>query len=159
MHLDLDTILRNAKGEPFFVQALDGNSVYGALVQWLAEGISLADAVKRIETLAGGKDNVRPMDLGDLFYRANERSPKMSGDSRENKVLRAEKRVRGELEEVLTRRGVVELTQSQVDAIQEDCEMIYTGALLVRLDRIFAQGVLDAAPKPDGKPALVEGTG
>jgi hypothetical protein len=155
MELDLDHIIHNAKGEPFFLVGLDGNAVYNLLVQWKAEGTDLAECLKRIESLAGGKENIKPMDLGDLFYRANERSPKMTGDSREDKKLRADKRVRGQLEEKLTKRGQVEFTVEQVDAIKEDCEVLYSGALLLRLDRIFAQAVLDDAPKAEPSVAIV----
>jgi hypothetical protein len=150
MKIDLDIILKDAKGEPFFVMPLDGNAVYGALVAWQGDGTTLADAIKRIEQLAGGKDNVKPMDLGDLFYRANGMSDKMAKGSR------TEKRVRGELEELLVKRGPVDFTPVQIDAIKEDCEDRYSGAVLVRIDRIFAQAVIDAAPKPEGKPELVK---
>lgn len=143
MKLDLDTILRNAKGDPFFVTGIDGNAVYNLLLQWQVEGVALADCIKRIESLAGGKGNIRPLDLGDLLYRANESSEKMG------KGTRTEKRVRGQLEEKLVRRGAVEFTAEEKLAIEEDCEARYSGAVLVRLDRIFAQAVLDAAPKPE----------
>lgn len=139
MKIDLDQIPTNAKGEPYTVTVFDGQAIYRMLVSRRDSGATLAEVVKEAEEMAGGKDFLRPMDLGDLFYRANEQSPKMSGGTK------SEKRMRGELEEKLVKRGVVEFTHAEIEAIKEDCELRYTGAVLVRLDRIFARATLAVA--------------
>jgi hypothetical protein len=150
MKLDLDQILTNAKGEPWTITALNGDAVYRFLVQWREEKVTLTDAIAKLDEMAGGKDRLRPLDLGDLLYRSNENSPKMGTAG-----SRSEKRARGALEEKLVKRGIVDFDSTECAIMQEDCELFYGGAVLIKLDRIFAQALLDAAPKPG--PELVKG--
>lgn len=147
MRIDLTTRLTDPKGEPFTRCQHGGDVVFAMFKAEAARGRTFAEAIEAVEKSIG-PSMISPMDVGDMFYLAVTTCPKASaGDPSERREL-------GRLADLLVKEGVVEITDKDKAAIVAACDAVFNGIVLVRIDRLFAQALLD-----ESKPRAVEATG
>lgn len=133
MKLDLSTPLLDPKGEPFTIIGITGQSLFFRLRRFEGEGKSLKDALDTVAKEVGGKDLLRPMDLGDMLYNAVEQSPLyVKGDP----IM---KRRRARLLGKLVAKTFVELDEEELRLLKEDYEQpdTYNGAQLLALEDVL----------------------